>query len=126
MNVEPEISEKQAITKIINSGWLVKHDKELREKWERPKGEWEYEEIIVKKYYAKCPFCDFSFEIDNHRDLPYFCGACGAVLRGGAEMGEETSVCQNPKGNCFICKLFEVCDAKTKPANIGGNKNEVE
>lgn len=32
----------------------------------------------------------------------------------------ETSVCQNPKGNCFTCKLFEVCDAKTKPADMRG------
>ena len=113
MNVEPEISEKQAITKIINSGWLVKHDKELREKWERPKGVW----IDTDNYPVrwKCSNC-------GRRDMHIFnfCPDCGA------EMGEETSVCQNPKGNCFTCKLFEVCDAKTKPANIGGNKNEVE
>ena len=31
--------------------------------------------------YAKCPFCDFSFEIDRQRWLPYFCGGCGADMR---------------------------------------------
>jgi hypothetical protein len=35
-----EITEKQAILLLINNGWLVNHDKELREKWERPQGEW--------------------------------------------------------------------------------------
>ena len=35
----------------------------------------------------------------------------------------ETSVCQNPKGNCFTCKLFEVCNAKTKPADMRGENN---
>lgn len=36
-----EITEKQAILLLINSGWLVNHDKELREKWERPQGDCE-------------------------------------------------------------------------------------
>ena len=35
----PEITEKQAILLLINNGWLVNHDKELREKWKRPQGE---------------------------------------------------------------------------------------
>lgn len=34
-----ETTEKQAILFLINNGWLVNHDKELREKWERPQGE---------------------------------------------------------------------------------------
>ena len=38
--VEPEITEKQAILLLINNGWLVNHDKELREKWARPHGKW--------------------------------------------------------------------------------------
>ena len=38
--VETEITEKQAILLLINNGWLVNHDKELREKWKRPQGEW--------------------------------------------------------------------------------------
>lgn len=38
--VEPEITEKQAILFLINNGWLVNHDKELRERWERPQGEY--------------------------------------------------------------------------------------
>lgn len=36
------------------------------------------------------------------------------------DMRGEISVCQNPNGNCFTCKLFEVCNAKTKPANMRG------
>ena len=43
---------------------------------------WKTEVIEIKKYYAVCPFCEFSFEMDNHRELPYFCGACGKRLRG--------------------------------------------
>lgn len=39
-NPTAEITEKQAILLLINSGWLVNHDKELRERWERPQGEW--------------------------------------------------------------------------------------
>lgn len=46
-----EITEKQAITKIINSGWLVNHDKELREKWERPKCD--CEECYFRKFTEK-------------------------------------------------------------------------
>ena len=56
--VEPEITEKQAITKIINSGWLVKHDKELLEKWERPQGEW----IDYDNTFYKCPECGYLLE----------------------------------------------------------------
>lgn len=50
--------------------------------------------------------------------------ACGS--RESERPKGETSVCQNPKGNCFTCKLFEVCEAKTKPADMRGNTNEVQ
>ena len=46
---------------------------------------WQTAIIEVRKYYAKCPYCDFSFEMQKGRELPYFCGACGRRLRGGAE-----------------------------------------
>ncbi len=45
--VSSEITEKQAILLLINNGWLVNHDKELREKWERPQ--------------AKCENCNLYF-----------------------------------------------------------------
>lgn len=46
--VEPEITEKQAILFLINNGWLVNHDKELREKWERPQGKLIENKVIVE------------------------------------------------------------------------------
>ena len=49
-----------------------------------PKG-WQTEIIEVRKYYAKCPYCEFSFEMTTGRELPYFCGGCGRRLRGGEE-----------------------------------------
>ena len=48
---------------------------------EPQKGEWKFERVNVPISYAKCPFCDFSFEIDRQRWLPYFCGGCGADMR---------------------------------------------
>ena len=64
-----------------------------------------------------CENCDLYFKATTKEiDRWYKCPDCGA------EMGEETSVCQNPKGNCFTCKLFEVCDAKTKPADMRGEE----
>ena len=59
-----EITEKQAILFLINSGWLVNHDKELRGKWERPQGEW------------KCPECG---------EWLFACPNCGADMRGKEE-----------------------------------------
>lgn len=47
----------------------------------RPKGKWKSKIIEVKKHYAECPFCGFSFEETSGRILPYFCGACDADLR---------------------------------------------
>lgn len=52
--IEPEITEKQAILFLINSGWLVNHDKELREKWEKPQGEW----ILVSERLPEENVCD--------------------------------------------------------------------
>lgn len=57
-----EITEKQAILLLINSGWLVNHDKELREKWERPQSEW------------LCPNC-YLYEQTND-DYCQYAGEC--------------------------------------------------
>ena len=43
---------------------------------------WQTEIVEIRKYYAKCPYCEFSFEMITNRELPYFCGACGKRLRG--------------------------------------------
>jgi len=50
---------------------------------------WQTEIIEVRKYYAKCPYCEFSFEMQARRELPYFCGACGRRLRGNNDPLEE-------------------------------------
>ena len=69
--------EKQAILLLINSGWLVNHDKELRKKWERPQGEWN--EIQAGMF--ACPFCGAM----PHKLYKNYCAKCGAELKGGAE-----------------------------------------
>lgn len=78
--VESEITEKQAITKIINSGWIIKHDKELRDRWERPQGEWlEMKRKIDNRHYVfifKCPFCGYIEKCKAN-----FCGKCGAEMK---------------------------------------------
>ena len=49
------------------------------------RSEWETRVIEVRKYYAECPYCEFCFEMQPDRELPYFCGACGRRLRGKEE-----------------------------------------
>lgn len=73
--VENEVTEKQAITKIINSGWLVNHDKELRDKWEIPQGEWIYDEDYINPY--RCDKCNY-----HNDDKTNYCPTCGADMRG--------------------------------------------
>lgn len=43
---------------------------------------WQTEIVEIRKYYAKCPYCEFSFEMIPRRQLPYFCGGCGRRLTG--------------------------------------------
>lgn len=84
--VNVEITEKQAITTIINSGWLVKHDKELREKYERPHGKWIkiFSNPFTNGYI--CPFCGHRIQV-SEQFLPKVteCEACGADMRGEEE-----------------------------------------
>lgn len=79
--VEPEITEKQAITKIINSGWLVKHDKELRDKWKRPQGEWIKKVDDVGFISHICSRCGAEIELEDPSDNK-FCWNCGAPMGG--------------------------------------------
>lgn len=69
----PEITEKQAILFLINSGWIVNHDKELREKWKRPQGNWNY----LRTGMCICPFCGAM----PHTFYKNYCAKCGADLR---------------------------------------------
>lgn len=97
-----EITEKQAILLLINSGWLVNHNKELREKWERPKGKWELIKDKGNNIHAECPFCKFQIKCiaynysiwevkqfiknsDFEFEFPNFCENCGAELGGVVE-----------------------------------------
>ena len=80
-----ELTEEQAIDKLHETGWLVKHDKEMTE---RLKGEWKelFRGIHVTDY--KCSCCGRTVRDDTgydvSKDYP-FCH-CGADMRkGGAE-----------------------------------------
>ena len=73
--VEPEITEKQAILFLINNGWLVNHDKELRERWERPQGEWVCKEDVIH-YIAT--------QYSEHNELVPIWLSIGDLI-GGAE-----------------------------------------
>ena len=80
--VSSEITEKQAILLLINNGWLVNHDKELREKWERPQGEWK-----VYAHQGGIPIADYctncKYEMKWYRNKYNFCPKCGAKMLNG-------------------------------------------
>jgi len=46
----------------------------------KPEG-WIFKTLEIPSNYAECPKCGFSFNIDKHRGLPYFCGGCGKDMR---------------------------------------------
>lgn len=46
----------------------------------KPEG-WLFKTFKITANYAECPKCGFSFNIDMHRELPYFCGGCGKDMR---------------------------------------------
>ena len=71
--VEPEITEEQAIDKLHETGWIIRHDKEMTE---RPQGEW----IFVSRNCWKCPNCQ---ELTN--EGKNFCPNCGASMARGGE-----------------------------------------
>lgn len=81
--VEAEITEKQAICFLINNGWLVNHDKELRKKWERPQGEW-----IFNITHWSCSACNETVKTIGYcgtKDFMSanfkFCPNCGAEMK---------------------------------------------
>lgn len=66
----------KAYTKGFDTGVeTVKNETDI------PNG-WKTEIVEIRKCYATCPYCEFSFEMQRNRELPYFCGACGRRLRG--------------------------------------------
>ena len=72
-----ELTEEQAIDKLYETGWIIRHDRQMTE---RPQGEWEEPFEMNGKSYHKCNRCHISSQlilIDN------FCPNCGADMRGG-------------------------------------------
>ena len=73
-----EFTEEQAIDKLHETGWLVRHDKEMTE---RPQGEWEFNGFCFSTTQYKCNKCEYpTLERTN------FCPHCGADMqKGGVE-----------------------------------------
>lgn len=81
-----EITEEQAIDKLHETGWLIRHDKEMTE---RPQGEWiaredmDYldENKVVHKHF-ECNKCGLIHDfIDGHTSQYNFCPECGARMQ---------------------------------------------
>ena len=79
-----EITEEQAIDKLHETGWLIRHDKEMTE---RPHGKWKKcEDNRFGTIWYRCPFCDEEPYYANDISTLHFCPNCGADMRtGGAE-----------------------------------------
>ena len=74
------ITEEQAIDKLHETGWLIRHDKEMTE---RPQGEWIYTPDIhdLTEYEGiTCSCCGYDSVGDYN-----FCPNCGALMRGEKE-----------------------------------------
>ena len=65
-----ELTEEQAIDKLNETGWLIRHDKEMTE---RPQGEWNY----IQAGMCVCPFCGAI----PHKLYKNYCAKCGADMR---------------------------------------------
>lgn len=80
-----ELTEEQAINKLHETGWLIRHDKEMTE---RPQGEW----IMVKDEKwgdnVKCPFCGKELA---GTDLN-FCCKCGADMQQNKEPDKQITI----------------------------------
>lgn len=73
-----EITEQQAIDKLHETGWLIKHDKEMTEK---PQGKW-----IKQEWGYVCSLCgesnDYAYDNNIHKFVDNYCPHCGADMRG--------------------------------------------
>ena len=82
-----EITEEQAIDKLHETGWLIRHDKEMTE---RPTGKWYYN-------YQNGWHCSICHE--SVKDMPTvmcksnfaFCPNCGAKMEKGDEENGKNS-----------------------------------
>lgn len=74
-----EITEEQAIDKLLKTGWLPKHDRQMTE---RPQGEWVFGSTLGHGW-MKCSNCCVS---QSGQTLCWsFCPNCGADMKGGKE-----------------------------------------
>jgi hypothetical protein len=108
-SVESEITEKQAVSFLIKSGWLVNHDKELRGKWERPHGEWR--KIKEHTYLTDCVFkewTNFYCSVCNAPDdVPSnFCPNCGADMRPEKKL-QTPSCLTNPERQAELLERYK-------------------
>lgn len=70
-----EFTEEQAIDKLHETGWLIRHDKEMTE---RLQGEWiDYS----NEGYVECPFCGSATNCEDNKDELHYCWNCGAEMR---------------------------------------------
>lgn len=72
-----ELTEEQAIDKLHETGWLIRHDKEMTE---RQKGEWIMNKTSVRGRNYTCTACE-----KVSRNKFHFCPNCGADMRKGEE-----------------------------------------
>lgn len=72
-----ELTEEQAIDKLRETGWLIRHDKEMTE---RPHGKWIYKQIHDYDYW-ECSNCGELCTEGTPKTMN-FCPNCGADCRG--------------------------------------------
>ena len=82
-NPTVEFTEEQAIDKLHETGWLIRHDKEMTE---RPQGEWIRTGSLGNgNAHYECSNCHYGDEHAESQEVPY-CWHCGASMKkGGAE-----------------------------------------
>lgn len=74
-----EITEEQAIDKLYETGWIIRHDKEMTE---RPHGEWITTRTMIHDGNPYCSICDEENIIRSK-----FCPNCGASMVRGEDNG---------------------------------------
>lgn len=82
-----EITEEQAIDKLHETGWIIRHDKEMTE---RPHGEWIVDEDYERFNFKKCSVCNQYAEwLDGGSQfLSNYCPNCGADMRPTETLSE--------------------------------------
>ena len=70
-----ELTEEQAIDKLHETGWLIRHDNEMTE---RPHGEWLLREGVTTSGWLECSKCGAS---DFRKSYSNYCPNCGSDRR---------------------------------------------